>query len=110
MTLVPKLEKRLATAAEAPCPIASSAITAPTPMMMPSIVSAVRSLFAVNARRAMSTLCTTIAVPSTRTDELPTRHGHQESPSLHFLGDGGVLAVFFQRRRGVGAVMRRAPD
>src|SRR3954465_10389939 len=36
----------------APLPIATMAITAPTPMMMPSIVSAERSLLRAKARRA----------------------------------------------------------
>src|SRR5260221_14293957 len=39
--------------AVAPVPMAISATTAPTPMMMPSMVSAERSLLAASARRAM---------------------------------------------------------
>ena len=39
----------------APDPMATVAITAPTPMMMPSMVRAARSLFTRRARRAMRT-------------------------------------------------------
>src|SRR5262245_60407933 len=39
--------------AVAPVPMAIKATTAPTPMMMPSMVSAERSLLAASARRAM---------------------------------------------------------
>src|SRR5258705_4713596 len=38
---------------EAPVPIAMRATTEPTPMMMPSMVRAERSLLAASARRAM---------------------------------------------------------
>src|SRR5579859_1381680 len=41
--------------AVAPVPIAIRATTAPTPIMMPSMVSAERSLLAASARRAMRT-------------------------------------------------------
>jgi hypothetical protein len=36
-------------------PIDSSATTAPTPMTMPNIVKAERSLFAINDRKALRT-------------------------------------------------------
>ena len=39
-----------------PCPMDIRAITAPTPMIIPSMVSPARSLFAPRARRATRTL------------------------------------------------------
>src|SRR5216117_2920324 len=36
-----------------PCPMATMAITAPTPMMIPSIVRKARNLFRCNARNAI---------------------------------------------------------
>src|SRR5690242_19039840 len=56
-----RLEPRLwicsATRAWAPAPTATIVMTAPTPMMIPSIVSALRSLFTRSARSAMRTAC-----------------------------------------------------
>ena len=48
--LLPSPRTLFVTPACAPCPAAISAITAPTPMMMPSIVSPVRSLFEANSK------------------------------------------------------------
>src|SRR5207249_483727 len=51
-SVVPRAAIRWLTACWAPRPRASIAITAPTPMTMPSMVSAERSLFAPRASRA----------------------------------------------------------
>ena len=53
----PRLWICSATRACAPAPTPTIAITAPTPMMMPSIVSALRSLLTRSARIAIRTLC-----------------------------------------------------
>ena len=51
MTFCPGCAICASTWALAPLPIATIAMTAPTPMMMPSIVSTVRSLFRRSARQ-----------------------------------------------------------
>ena len=51
-TLVPIAENACSTRARAPSPIATIAITAATPMMMPSVVSSDRSLLRSSARSA----------------------------------------------------------
>src|SRR5438034_55267 len=56
MRLVPRLSIRSVTLACAPVPTPTMAITAPTPMMMPSILNALRSLFTRSARRALRAL------------------------------------------------------
>ena len=53
MVLVPRLSIRFWTALDDPLPTATSTITAPTPIMMPSMVSDERSLLAMIPRRAM---------------------------------------------------------
>src|SRR5438445_788912 len=53
MRFEPRLWICSATRAWAPAPTLTMAITAPTPMMMPSMVSALRSLFPRSARSAM---------------------------------------------------------
>src|SRR5687767_2095640 len=53
MTLVPRPAMELSTAARAPWPTASMAITAATPMMMPSMVRKVRRRLRERERRAM---------------------------------------------------------
>ncbi len=52
MTFCPSAAMRACTCALAPRPSATMAMTAPTPMMIPSIVSTVRILFRRNARNA----------------------------------------------------------
>ena len=59
----PRLWICSATRAWAPVPTPTIAMTALTPMMMPSIVSALRSLFTRSARPAMRTLCQTLTPP-----------------------------------------------
>src|SRR2546429_6489643 len=56
----PRLWICSATRAWAPAPTPTIAMTAATPMMMPSIVSALRSLLTRSARMAMRTLCQTL--------------------------------------------------
>ena len=51
--LAPILVIARSTLADAPSPIATTQITAPTPMMMPSIVNPVRSLFCASAFSAI---------------------------------------------------------
>src|SRR5207247_25352 len=63
MRLVPRLSIRSVTLACAPVPTPTMAITAPTPMMMPSIVNALRSLFTRSARRALRALSQTFTPP-----------------------------------------------
>ena len=48
----------------APCPTLTMAMTAPTPMMMPSMVSMERSLLRARARMAMRTIATKSITPS----------------------------------------------
>ena len=52
ITFWPSAAMRASTCALAPLPMPTMAMTAPTPMMMPSIVSAVRILFRRSARKA----------------------------------------------------------
>src|SRR5579883_3267157 len=52
-TFVPKLAICACTESRAPCPTASIAITAATPMMMPSIVRNERNLFLPSERKAI---------------------------------------------------------
>ncbi len=54
--LVPRLSICRCTAASAPRPILTIAITAATPMTMPSVVNAERSTLRRNARSAASTV------------------------------------------------------
>src|SRR5579884_97137 len=63
--LVPSPWMRSVTAAWAPRPTDISEITAATPMMMPSIVSSARSLFAPRARMAMRMLSPTLRIMPT---------------------------------------------
>src|SRR5262245_29624660 len=56
MRLDPRLWICSATRAWAPAPTATMAMTAPTPMMMPSMVSALRSVFTRSDRMAILTL------------------------------------------------------
>src|SRR5438874_4897426 len=63
-----------------PWPIDISAITAPTPMIMPSMVRLARSLFAPNARRAMRTLSVRfILILLLRGERRLCRHGRGQS-------------------------------
>src|SRR4051794_27887449 len=54
MTLVPRLAMLVCTMVLAPCPTDNMAITAPTPMMMPSMVRNERNLLRARERRAMT--------------------------------------------------------
>ena len=56
ITLVPMLATCACTAARAPCPILTIAITAPTPMTMPSMVRPARSRFRLRIRSAVITV------------------------------------------------------
>ena len=53
MTFCPRLAICASTCDFAPLPMPTMAMTAPTPMMMPSAVSVERSLLRRNARKAM---------------------------------------------------------
>src|ERR1041384_7503149 len=53
MTFWPSAAMRACTCALAPLPMPTIAITAPTPIIIPSMVSAVRSLFRRRARNAI---------------------------------------------------------
>ena len=57
MRLVPLLSMRLVMLLVAPLPMAMSATTAATPMTMPRMVSAERSLLAVSPRKAVRKFC-----------------------------------------------------
>ncbi len=61
MTLVPMLATRLATAALAPSPILTIAITAPTPITIPSMVSPALSRLRLRIRIAVNTVSSTNA-------------------------------------------------
>src|SRR5579862_2473346 len=69
-TLVPSPCKRAATLALAPLPSATTRITAPTPMMMPSMVKKERVLLAPMASMAVDTLS---RIPSRCTTRKGTR-------------------------------------
>ena len=74
--LVPRLSSRFWTAADEPLPTATSTITAPTPIMMPSMVSAERSLLADDALQGDADVLDGHA---------PRPHGGLEAPA----GSGG---------------------
>jgi hypothetical protein len=57
ITFAPMFEIRLVIEDCAPVPTDSSATTDPTPMIMPNIVNAERSLFAIKARKALRKFC-----------------------------------------------------
>src|SRR5690606_16272187 len=61
ITLVPMLATCACTAARAPCPMLTIAMTAPTPMTMPSIVRPARSRLRLRIRNAVITVSRTNA-------------------------------------------------
>jgi len=76
----PRLWICSATRACAPEPTATMVITAPTPMTMPSMVSALRSLFTRRARTAIRALAHALAqtpmrTSSTRSPNRPAKAG-----------------------------------
>src|SRR5262245_61008319 len=92
-TLAPSAAIRSCTAFWAPVPSATMVITAPTPMMIPSMVSSDRSLLARIARKATATVSprSISARPAGRLLLLPhaghgpAAAGHPIGPLLHLL-------------------------
>src|SRR5690349_1319632 len=90
-TFAPRAAMRSCTAFWAPEPRATMVITAPTPMMMPSMVSSDRSLLARIARKATATVSpsSTSARSAGRLLLSHPRHraaaGHPVGPVLHLL-------------------------
>src|SRR3954447_11212293 len=92
-TLAPSAAIRSCTAFWAPEPSATMVITAPTPMMIPSMVSSDRSLLARIARKATATVSpsNTSARPGrrllllTHAGDGTAAAGHPIGPLLHFL-------------------------
>src|SRR5262245_63875329 len=82
--LVPRPLICSSTRACAPAPTASMVITAGTPLMMPSMVSVLRSLFTRRARRAMRMLATSVI-------EFPCSRGLLVELPQHRLRVGGLV-------------------
>src|SRR5882724_6812785 len=116
-----RLEPRLwicsATRAWAPAPTATIVMTAPTPMMMPSIVSALRSLFTRSARSAMRTACSAFMVLAGGPDMAPRPPTLGRAPAQPWRASGLAphvscrhLFVDGQRGQRGGGVLRRGPQ
>src|SRR3954451_1382296 len=91
-TLAPSAAIRSCTAFWAPVPSATMVITAPTPMMMPSMVSSDRSLLARIARKATTTVSPSSTSARSAGRLLLLSHaghrptaGHPVGPVLHLL-------------------------
>src|SRR6059058_5335620 len=117
MRLVPRLSIRSVTLACAPAPTPTMAITAPTPMMMPSIVSALRSLFTRSARTAIRTACSAFIVLAGGPDMAPRPPTLGRAPAQPWRASGlpsdasrRDLVFHRQSRQRRGRVLgRRAP-
>src|ERR1041385_1607411 len=96
--LVPKLAICSCTLFLAPSPMATIAITAPTPMMMPSMVRKERSLFLAKARRAIRHAMINMRSPPASVSRNPTlariRNEQtiaKDDPPLGILRDVGLM-------------------
>src|SRR5204862_7524421 len=89
MTFSPRLATCFSTWARAPWPMPSKAISEPTPMTMPSAVSAERSLFRPNAWKAMRVASGTV-IGSGRGRGFGGLPSQEFLAAVEWVGDGRV--------------------